>query len=302
MSLLRHGSAALAFACLFADLSAQIVSLSLTTELHVPSAAVPERSQSAQGASPGTLHLADAKNSATGAAWAEASAVVAPGTLKARIRGAASDTGAASTDSVSSSASAELHYRDTLVLAGAPLGTAATFTARFAVDLALATEADGVAWGGAALSFVPTRASFQVGDGGAEYALAFASFADGTRLVDSSFPESGWLSVSTPVVFGVPFDLTLDLETSATAYGLSILGVPGRGAFDLDLSRSLYWGGVDGVVDANGNSLAYTLLSESGIDYTRSFVPSTAVPEPTTYGALGAGLLALLVLGRRRRV
>lgn len=65
-------------------------------------------------------------------------------------------------------------------------------------------------------------------------------------------------------------------------------------------TQSLYWGGISTVTRADGSLVDYTLASQSGTDWSRSFVPSSVVPEPSAAWLAVAGLAALGGLGRRR--
>lgn len=68
----------------------------------------------------------------------------------------------------------------------------------------------------------------------------------------------------------------------------------------VDASHSAYWGGLQSVLDTNGNPVAYRLSSSSGTDWSRSFVPSP-VPEPGTSALVMAGLAAIGALTWRMR-
>jgi hypothetical protein len=71
----------------------------------------------------------------------------------------------------------------------------------------------------------------------------------------------------------------------------------------VNFSHSLYWGGISAVT-IDGKPMApgsFTITSESGLDYTQSFVP-TAVPEPGHYaGIAGAALLGFALWRRSLR-
>lgn len=64
-------------------------------------------------------------------------------------------------------------------------------------------------------------------------------------------------------------------------------------------TQGIYWGGISSVTRADGSLVDYTLTSDSGTDWTRSFAPAAAVPEPSAAWMAVAGIGALLV--RRRR-
>lgn len=67
----------------------------------------------------------------------------------------------------------------------------------------------------------------------------------------------------------------------------------------ISFSTSVFWGGITSVTRLDGTALNYTLESKSGVDYSRSFVPSP-VPESDTWLMLGLGL-AVLALRQAKR-
>jgi hypothetical protein len=62
-----------------------------------------------------------------------------------------------------------------------------------------------------------------------------------------------------------------------------------------DLGNSVYWGGITSVTTLDGTDVSYVLRSDSGIDYTKSFVPSP-VPEPSSALLLVLGAAAVFAL------
>lgn len=98
-----------------------------------------------------------------------------------------------------------------------------------------------------------------------------------------------------PFYFGFDQPLSMELSAVASAGSNSVGG--GHGSFDA--SHSAYWGGLSAVTDAGGNAVEFTLESASGTDYSKSFSPITAVPEPTTYALTLVGC-GLILFTRRR--
>ena len=74
------------------------------------------------------------------------------------------------------------------------------------------------------------------------------------------------------------------------------LGAPLATASSL-FSNTMTWQGISGVT-AGGSSVAYTLSSQVGIDWTQAISP---VPEPSQAALWLAGGLAVAALARRRR-
>lgn len=90
-----------------------------------------------------------------------------------------------------------------------------------------------------------------------------------------------------PFVFGQPIDIlasmTVTTDASTTPLG---------GDFDvvIDATHSLYWKGISQVTDGQGRVLSgYSVTSDSGTDWSRSFVPPP-VPEPGSLALMAAGL------------
>jgi hypothetical protein len=114
----------------------------------------------------------------------------------------------------------------------------------------------------------------------------------------------GMQDVSIQFVFGQPIHLDLAISASVlTAVTSDNSNTPfTAGATSwIDLSRSLYWDGVTGVQDADGNLVAgYTVLGNGGLDYRQSFAAAAVVAEPGTWALMAGGLLLVGVAIRRR--
>lgn len=99
-------------------------------------------------------------------------------------------------------------------------------------------------------------------------------------------------------IFGQPFSITVAasswMQASSGSYGTNAAVA----TFVSDFSRTLTWGGMSDLRDADGNPVAdYSVSSLSGTDYRYAIVPPP-VPEPAT---LLLWLLGLSLLAARQR-
>lgn len=100
-----------------------------------------------------------------------------------------------------------------------------------------------------------------------------------------------------PVVFGQSTQIMLSFSANTWAGGHFGSAMSAR----LDGSNSVYWGGVESVVDSSGAALVFDLTSASGTDYRHSMAPLSPVPEPSAPVLLAAGALVLLLKRQRRQ-
>ena len=97
-----------------------------------------------------------------------------------------------------------------------------------------------------------------------------------------------------PVIFDTPSPFVIKLVASVAA------GI-GSAFASFDLSHSLYWDGIQSVT-VGGQPVPFTLISDSGHDWTQSSVPGTngSVPEPAMLVLLAIGFAGLRFLRRKQ--
>jgi len=100
------------------------------------------------------------------------------------------------------------------------------------------------------------------------------------------------VTFTTNVTLGTPFEL--GVFARALAGNASFGSVSAFSEATVDFSNTITWAGISALT-LNGNAVAYTLTSASGIDWTQAY--AAPVPEPATW-ALWAG--ALLSMGALR--
>ena len=105
----------------------------------------------------------------------------------------------------------------------------------------------------------------------------------------SPVPPGDPVVLRVPFFYGYPVLVTALMSTAARGQTFT-----GGGSFSavMDASHSMYWEGISGVTNRDGNAVTdFSLSSDSGTDWTRNFAPAAStVPEPAAVVLLLAGL------------
>ena len=158
----------------------------------------------------------------------------------------------------------------------------------------------------ASSSSAAVRANFRSNDGyhslGQADGMSVQSTPDGIVVQRDSSGDIDGASVppgaalgyhvfSTQFYFNQPFNISLELIGYSSSQGDS---TGASGSSFLEAMHSLDWAGIK-QVSVDGQTVDYTLWSESGTDWNQSFAP---VPEPEIWALMLAGLTFLAIAGR----
>lgn len=98
-------------------------------------------------------------------------------------------------------------------------------------------------------------------------------------------------------LFEVPFSISAQLSVIAQAAGGLDLAA-GAALASADFGSTVLWNGVLDVLDFQGNSIPFTVTSDSGFNYAQA--ATATVPLPPSLALLGSGVLSLFGLAWRR--
>jgi hypothetical protein len=101
------------------------------------------------------------------------------------------------------------------------------------------------------------------------------------------------VTLDLPVTLGQPWQFGLYARAVA---GSASFGPNWISEANNDFLSTITWQGINGVT-VGGQPIAFSVSSQSGIDWTRSFAP---IPEPATWAMLALGLAGIAACAQRR--
>jgi hypothetical protein len=150
-------------------------------------------------------------------------------------------------------------------------------------------------------SFAAAGFSFRINDWYSERSEGVTSgrfeSSDVTYASDNfaTVPFSHSVFVPVDLVIGQPILVYFALNAVANTSADPLCDC-GSGRALTDASHSAYWGGIQSVV-VDGQAIPFSVTSDSGTDWSQSFIPSP-VPEPSSLLLLLAGIFGLALRSR----
>lgn len=208
-----------------------------------------------------------------------------------------------STTGGGSSGGTSAKFDDLLRLSNSTLnGAQGTVTVAYQIDYDSSVTAAGTGFSNGSVSFLARAGSnyswyldYLRSDGGSYTMYEFQDGAGYGRTY--GVPRANFVYVTTDFTWGGLFGTSFELNTNASS------DAPGDGSGSaghyFDAGHSAYWAGIVSAT-ANGQVIRdYTLTSQSGTDYSRSFAPAAEVPEPATSAMFLFGLAVVGMLRKR---
>ncbi len=191
------------------------------------------------------------------------------------------------------------------VNAPALTGTAGTMFASVVVDANTAVTLDTLPLGALGAC---AQAGWTLNLSGGEFGGGLINAVGGQEVCEDAGGtytqnqgSAGTFSFSVPIIFGQEHGWDMTWRATSSVYGWVDDGGSLTGSAELEFSNTVQWLGVSQVQDANGNPVAFTMVSGSGVDWT-SAVPLQVVPLPATIWLLGTALAGVATRFRNRRV
>jgi hypothetical protein len=129
----------------------------------------------------------------------------------------------------------------------------------------------------------------------------------GSVVSTSTGLGAGWHSFTMDFAFGFPLDLQWQSRVAAVVHtgssGNERHLIASSNAL-ADFSHTFAWGGIQSVLDANGQPVSgFTAFNDTGFDYALSVLRGggVSVPEPGTFALMLASLFGMAACAQRRR-
>jgi hypothetical protein len=175
----------------------------------------------------------------------------------------------------------------TFHIPGAPDGTAGSFTYELFVSGSLGPVGD--------LGAASWNLSTNVGGGPVDLQIFYRLGSPGVSNPGFTGSPYGTYFATGHFQSGLPAPLQITFDGASQARLLAP-GVPGSASDD----SQLFWGGISGVVAGGVPITTFTVTSDSGTNWAQSFIPASTAPEPAASATLGAGLILIVLAGRRK--
>jgi len=122
----------------------------------------------------------------------------------------------------------------------------------------------------------------------------FGSIDDGPNLPPFNDGETtGDLFGTFDFIFGQPINLNVQ--------GIASIQVQGEGQASAQFMNTIEWGGFTSVLAGGSPVSNYSVISDSGVDWSQAVQAPALVPIPPALYLFGSGILGLISIARRKK-